>query len=241
MFCWSSVVVGVSVLGAMMVQAAVAQGFRSSDRTQVAAGSVVPLTVCPTKFGVSFGKSAVFPSLTTLSISTPLASSLAAYTDTQGLMTVIGPRGWKCSASYGADGSGGVTVFPRGSSATSPVEGIVAGETSACYGCTTGQACALFPTAEEAFQAAYRYACPAHRPPRESIYRLSKTVVAFEDPSYVKGEGALSGGQFPANGVMTYLSGSNDGSWVETCTLPDNVHSTCTAVLNDFVAKYQNR
>jgi hypothetical protein len=40
---------------------------------------------------------------------------------------------------------------------------------------------------------------------------------------------------------MTYVPGSNDGGYVETCTLPDNVHSTCTAILNDFVARYRHR
>jgi hypothetical protein len=179
----------------------------------------------------------IFPSTTTLAVPSALASSLAAYTDTQGYMTVIAPRGWRCSATYGADGSGGVRVEPRRSTR----EGVVAGETSACFGCTTGQACALFSAAARAYTAAYHGACPERRPPQESVYRLSATVVAFEDPPYVKGEGALSGGQFPANAVMTYVPRSNDGSYVETCTLPDNVHSTCTAILDDFVARYRNR
>lgn len=205
-------------------------------------GAVVPLVVCHTSFGASPGpKPVVFPSSTTLAVATPLTSSLAAYTDTQGYMTVIGPRRWKCSASYGADGSGGVDVFPRGSTAMSTREGIFGSETSACYGCTVGQACALFPAAARANQTTYHAPCTAHRPTRESVSQLSATVVAFEDPPYVKGEGALSGGQFPANGVMTYVPQSYDGSYLETCTLPDNVHSTCTGILNDFVARYENR
>ncbi len=173
-------------------------------------------------------------------MATPLSGSLAAYTDRQGYMTIVGPRGWKCSAQYGADGSGGVRVFPPGP-ATSAKEGVVGGETSACYGCTTGQACALFPAAERAFRSGYQEPCPAHRPAREAVTALGPTVVAFEDPPYVKGEGAMSGGAFPANGVMTYVPGSDYGSYVETCTLPDNVHSTRTAILNDFVARYRGR
>jgi hypothetical protein len=194
--------------------------------------------VCPTSFAVSPPpKPIAFPSATTLTVASALSGSLAAYTDTQGYLTIIAPRGWRCSAAYGADGSGGIRVWPRGSAA----EGINARETSACYGCTTGQACALFPAAAQAYRAAYRSPCPAPRPLNESVYRLSATVVAFEDPPYVRGEGALSGGQFPANGVMTYVPGNGDGSFVETCTLPENVHTTCTAILNDFVARYRNR
>ena len=52
---------------------------------------------------------------------------------------------------------------------------------------------------------------------------------------------ALSGRPFPANGVMTYIPGNNNGSYLETCTLPDNAHTTCTALLNDFVARYRDR
>jgi hypothetical protein len=200
-------------------------------------GAVVPLVVCPTSFGTPPLKRAAFPSSTTLAVSTALAGSLSAYTDTQGYMTVIAPRRWRCSASYGADGSGGVRVLPKGAS-VSKKEGIAASETSACFGCTTAQACALFPAAATAYRSAYNLPCPARRPPRESAYRLSKTVVAFEDPPYVKGEGAFSGGPFPANGVMTYVPGNYDGSYIETCTLPDSVHTTCTAILNDFVARY---
>ena len=232
------VVLGCWVVGVVLVQSALAHSQASAQASAV--GSVVPLVVCPTSFGSPPLKRAAFPRLTTLAAATPLSTSLAAYTDTQGYMTVVGPRGWKCSASYGADGSGDVRVFPP-SAATPKQEGIVGSETSACYGCTTGQACALFPAAAKAYQSAYQGACPSHRPPRETTYRLSATVVAFEDPPYVKGEGALSGGPFPANGVMTYAPGNNNGSYLETCTLPDNVHTTCTAVLNDFVARYRDR
>ena len=204
---------------------------------RLGAGSAVPLVVCQTRYGTPPPKRAAFPSETTLSISTPLAASLAAYTDGEGLMAVAAPRGWRCSAAIGADGSGQVRVVPP-----KPAREVVVGsETSACYGCTTGQACALFPAAARAYQAAYHSACPARRPPREAVYYLSKTLVAFEDPPYVKGEAALSGGPYPANAVMTYIPGNEDGSYLESCTLPEAAHSTCTAILNDFVDKYRNR
>jgi hypothetical protein len=239
-----------ALTGAVAVGAASATLSHSAGRSlgemhrqarSAGAGSVVPLVVCRTSFGVTPPKRVVFPSSTTLAVTTPLARSLAAYTDTQGYMTVVGPRGWRCSASYGADGSGGVSVFPRGSVAASAGEAIVGSETSACFGCTTGQACALFPAAARAYRSAFGMACPVRRPRQERVDRLSSTVVAFEDPPYVKGDGVPSGGRFPADGVMTYIPRNYDGSYLETCALPADVHSTCTAVLNDFLARYRTR
>jgi Domain of unknown function (DUF4850) len=202
----------------------------------------VPLVVCRTRFAVSSApKRVAFPSLTRLRIATGLARSLAAYTDRQGYMTVVAPRHWKCSANYGADGSGGVSVYPRKSIAASKGEAVVGSETSACVGCALAQACVFFPAAARAYRSTFGSACPRRRPSREAVTRLSSTVVAFEDPPYVKGDGAPSGGRFPANGVMTYVPRSMEGSYLETCTLPETVHSTCTAILNDFVARYRNK
>jgi hypothetical protein len=73
------------------------------------------------------------------------------------------------------------------------------------------------------------------------VSRLSSTVVAFEDPPFVRGSGVPSGGAFPANGVMTYPTDVSDGSYLETCTLPEISHSTCTTILDDFVARYGRR
>jgi hypothetical protein len=240
----ATVLIGMCLTAAMLVQAATARpptGSETRASTSAGTGSVVPLVVCRTTFAASPGKPVAFPSSTTLAVSTRLASSLAAYTDTQGYVTVIGLREWKCSANYGADGVGGVSISPKGSVAASGGEAIVARETSACAGCTAGQACALFPAAARAYRAIWGSPCPTHRPKQESIHALNTRVVAFTDPPYVKGDGVPSGGRFPANGVMTYVPGSHDGSYLETCTLPDNVRSTCTAILNDFVARYGGR
>jgi hypothetical protein len=203
-----------------------------------ATGSVVPLVVCPTRLGVTPASPLRLPAQTELAAPSPLAGGLAVYTDSERYLTVVAPRGWRCSASYGADGSGGLRAVPRGAVAGSSSEAIVASETSACYGCTNGQACALFPAAAAAYRSAYRLPCPARRPARESIVRLSRSLVAFEDPAFVKGEGVPSGGRFPANGVMTYVAGGDRASFLETCTLPGALHDVCTAILNDFVARY---
>jgi hypothetical protein len=165
---------------------------------------------------------------------------------------LIGPRGWTCSALYGADGSGGVVVVPPGEavpgswgagwklSADSSVEAIIGSETSACQGCTAGQACPLFASAAGAYQSEFGRPCPLSRPPSESVEQIDPGVVGFEDPPGVEGDGNPSGGQYPANGVMTYHPSSQDGSLSETCTLPSSQKLICTSALNAFVGSYGN-
>jgi len=72
----------------------------------------------------------------------------------------------------------------------------------------------------------------------ESVEQLGGGVVGFEDPPGVAGDGNPSGGPYPANGVMTYYSGDQNGSWMETCTLPSAEKALCTAVLDNFVSAY---
>lgn len=243
---------GVLLMAAFVASPASLAGVRDTGlaRTLVAAGSaaaatsppsVVPLVVCPTSLAITPARQPRLPGLARLAGPTPLLGRLAAYTDREGYMTVLAPRGWRCSADYGADGSGGLSVMPAGAATGSRVEAVVAGETSVCYSCTNGQACALFPAAALAYRSAYGSACPGRRPPRESVVRLSAKLVAFEDPAFVRGDGVSSGGPFPANGVMTYVAGKDVPSYIETCTLPDGLHSICTAILNDFVARYGDR
>jgi hypothetical protein len=78
------------------------------------------------------------------------------------------------------------------------------------------------------------------RPGEESTEQISAGVIGFLDPPGVAGDGNPSGGPYPANGVMTYYSGDENGSWVETCTLPYSEQPLCTAVLNNFVGAYGN-
>jgi len=174
-----------------------------------------------------------------------LVNQLAVYGDNQGTMKILGPVGWICSASYGADGGGGIDIYPSGepvpdlqSSASASDEAIVASETSACVGCREGQACPLFATAAADYQSDYGMSCPKSRPAAESVTQLSSGVVAFLDPPNVQGDAFPSGGPYPANGVMTYYSGNENGSWLDTCTLPYSQQALCTAVLNAFIVSY---
>ena len=160
-------------------------------------------------------------------------------------MELIAPRGWDCSALVGADGSSTVKVFPPGEQAptgsafsTQQQEAIVGSQTSACLGCRELQACPLFSDAAADYLNDYHMNCPQARPAEETIYQINSGIIGFEDPRDVTGDGNPSGGPYPANGVMTYYSGNENGSWLDTCTLPNSEHALCTVALNAFVKFY---
>lgn len=174
-----------------------------------------------------------------MAIPQALAAGLSVYADTQGVMELLGPKGWNCTAAIGADGSGRVTVYPAGAGPSSPIA-ITGLETSACAGCTLTQACPLFPSAATALRSDLGQACPA-RPDAETVVSVAAGIVSFEDPPGVKGDGQPSGGPYPANGVMTYHQSAPDGSWQETCTLSASEKDVCAAVLNTFISWYGQR
>jgi eukaryotic-like serine/threonine-protein kinase len=227
---------------ASVASTASAPGSPRTASSSAAAGLVtatLPVVSCPTFLGVSHppvslprSRSAVVPQA--------LAAGLSVYADTQGIMELLGPKGWSCTANYGADGSGGVTLYPPGTGPQSPVA-IDGSQTSACVGCALAQACPLFPSAARAYRSDFGQACPAQRPAAETVMTIAAGIVTFEDPPGVKGDGRPSGGQYPADGVMTYPSNLDDGSWQETCTLPPSEKNTCTAVLKAFITWYGQR
>lgn len=180
-----------------------------------------------------------------------LEGDLTIYSDSRGLMMLVGPKGWTCTAQYGADGSGGVVVVPKGESvpeswgegwklsANSAIEAIVGSETSACQGCAVSQACPLFASAASVDRNEFGLPCKS-RPNSETVQQISSGVLGFQDPPGVQGDGNPSGGLYPANGVMTYYPSSQNGSWLETCALPTSQRSLCTVTLNIFVTLYGN-
>jgi hypothetical protein len=202
----------------------------------------LPVVICPTTFGVTPSpRPLAQPTSVPMAVPSQLAGHLSIYVDDQGTMDLVGPRGWVCSALYGADGSGGVAVYPSGESIpsdwgagwrlpeSSGVQAIIGSETSACMGCQVGQACPLFSSAAQDFQSYFGRACP-------------KTgLVAFNDPPGVAGDGIPSGGQNPANGAMTYYSADQNGSWLETSTLPAAEKDLCTVSPDHFTAAYGSK
>jgi len=211
-----------------------------------AAASRVPVVVCPTTFGITPSPGAV-PQATsaTLPIAASLAARVALYVDNQASMRLLAPRGWHCAAQFGADGSGGVQVYPPGqpppsgaSSFPTLREAVLGLQTSVCVGCTEGQACPLFTQAAAAYHRDFMATCPLTRPAREAVHRLGATVVGFTDPPGVRGDGLPSGGRYTAYGVMTYSPKARRGSWLATCTLPAADRAVCAAGLGLFAGWY---
>lgn len=229
----------------------------ASSTTAPSAGQTltvgVPLVVCPTTFGTTAPPAANLPSTVTATVPDSLVGQLSVYSDKQGTMRLVAPKGWQCSAAYGADGSGGVSVYPAGVSvpaggvgagwhlsSSSTAQAVTGQETSACSSCTTGQACPLFSAAAQAFQSALAKPCPRTRPKAETVHRITANMVGFQDPPGTPGDGAPSGGANAASGVMTYYPSNPNGSWMATCTLPSADQQVCTVALNTFQTSYQN-
>ncbi len=209
-------------------------------------GSRVPVVVCPTTFGMTPAPAPVSqPASVTVGIAPSLAATVALYVDNQGSMRLLGPRAWRCAAQFGADGSGGVQVYPPNqappsgpSSFPSLRQAVLGLQTSACLGCTLGQACPLFAAAAAAYHRDFMARCPLTRPARESVRAIGATVVGFTDPPGVRGDGIPSGGRYTAYGVLTYNPGAAQGSWLATCALPASERAVCAAGLALFARRY---
>ncbi|HLI57430.1 MAG TPA: hypothetical protein VKY26_10430 [Actinomycetota bacterium] len=211
---------------------------------------MLPNVTCPTSFGITDPDVQASTAQVRTDVPAALASQLATYTDRAGILTIVGPRGWQCEASIGADGTGVLVVVPPQESLNpEPTgflpdqrEGIGATETSACAGCRYALVCPVL--IDPGDQATYG-PCANSRPPAETVSRLSASSASFEDPPNVAGDGSPSGGPNPANGVVLLQStaaGSapeDQTGFGETCTLPAAEHSICTAILDEFLARYR--
>jgi hypothetical protein len=207
-----------------------------------------PLVNCPTEYGTPPRRRSL-PATVRLSVPAGLKDRVALYADGDGIIEMVAPSGWACRAVDAADGSTSIIVSPTTNSIPAsgptgwvlphgdPTEALAAQETSACFGCTAGQACPLFPEAAQQMRANFGPGCSV-RPVAERVFTINSGIDGFEDPPDVAGTATPSGGAFPADGVMTYYGTNPNGSWTETCTLPPAEHDLCTVSLNHFVAVY---
>jgi len=158
----------------------------------------------------------------TVDVPDTLEAKLAVYSDTDEIMMLLAPKGWTCTASYGADGSGGVDVSPRGAHVPtrklgphSLVQAIGGFETGGSPVQAAFSACPYFPAAAIAARSDLPEQACSTRSNSQIVEQISASVVAFEDPPGVDGAG-----ENPANGVMTYSPVKGPGFFIDTCTLP---------------------
>jgi hypothetical protein len=216
----------------------------TSTRPHVSAPavSVLPVISCPTTYGAGSGSGPFVPHQlpTTASV-----HNLAFYSN--GLITVLGPAGWACSALVAADGGQKLDVYPPGKpdySVQIVPQGAAVVEVDADY---TGHlpgaedVCALFLHSAAASEVEQDgMACPSS--PGEQTSALTDDVVKFTDQAGVKGTGAGSGGSLTSVGAAVYpqLAFASDAS-VDisflSCTLPSKMASLCSAILGDFLVR----
>lgn len=210
----------------------------------------LPVYICHTTYGLSGEAAANLPKYLNEMVPYAASAHLVVYTDGGGVMKLLGPRGWDCTAGIGADGSSGIQIAPVTSSIWSSknyigtlaprsrAEVIDGQQNGGCVGCGTFQACHLFAAAAQQLSSPSSCSAP---PLSEMVTQLSKNDVEFTDPPGVHGDGYPSGGSYPARSVMTYFyKNGYDGvsSWMETCVLPPDVQSLCSVILGNFVSWY---
>lgn len=150
-------------------------------------------------------------------------------------LAVSAPSGWKCVAGYGADGAASITVTGPGSQ--SVYLSIPNGQ-----GPSTALGCLFFP---EAQATNYCEQIGQSSPPSiigETVQQLSSSEVLYKDPAGVKGNGALSGGNYLDEGVVIWIpssklgafgSGDPGGYAVQAdCALSSSESGLCEMILN---------
>jgi hypothetical protein len=111
-------------------------------------------------------------------------------------------------------------------------------ETSASPVQAAARACSFFKNAAKLFASEGFPGC-RQLPAGVQVTTITPTIVRFGADAHVYQDVATpSGGNDPANAVITYSPTADPGSYGETCTLPNSMHAICTAVLNTFLRSY---
>ena len=145
--------------------------------------ATLAVVACPTTYAISVTTTTTLPTSISVSVPAVAASNLVVYGDDNGIMMMIGPKGWTCNAAYGADGSGGLLLSPAGESvpsdpdsgwhlpASSTAVAIVGYEVGVSPVQAAALACPLFSTAAAVYQKNFGHGArptrlPSPPPPR---------------------------------------------------------------------------
>jgi len=214
----------------------------TSPSNRVGNVAVLPVAACPTTYGANNLNAFVPTELPTAET----VHGLEFYSN--GLLTVLGPAGWACSALVAADGAQRLDVYPSGQSDLSVTNVPPGSEVVQLDSDYTGHGpgaqliCPLFPNSPAVTFYAGALPCPT-LPSTESTQRLTDDVVAFRDPSGVRGTGAGSGGPLSSVGDAVYPqvkpAEPSDGVTVSvlSCTLASDLDSLCGSIQADFLTR----
>jgi hypothetical protein len=249
-----SIVIGAVVLlavaGAFLVGYSIVGGDSGSDQAGSTAGgsrpagearpgegfAVLSVHRCATQLAV--GQSFVQVSHR-LSMPLPASSSdrLAVYASSVGSL-LVGPKGWECRATVGADGTQTIGLAPPGFerpawSAGKGDAAVTATLIPACAGCIASTICAFFPQEEVVQSYGDELECTPV-PAGEQVSHVARSTALFTDPPGVKGNGVGSGGSLPSLGAVAF--GTESGAVQVSCTLPPALAEVCPGLVGATLA-----
>ena len=233
---------------------------RDDVRRYAVATHLVPVRACRTKTAANWQRGPRIPSARRVGIPARIAAQAALYIDAYSATAVLGPRGWRCVASYYADG--GVLLFIYAPGERSPgffpelwpphrtnQRELVVQSNPACVSCVLAQACPYFASARHLlhewgyWSSATTKACLV--PHGERVAVLGTTLESVVDPPGVLGNDMPSGGRYAALGEVGYVPvrrlGAGQASYLLTCTLPARDHALCYASLHWFARVNRTR
>lgn len=240
----SAVAVAVILIGAAVGCATPLHHAKPAEHSQVSPAARIPVIACPSKYGLPGTPPTRVATAELVPLPTTVANRLDYYSDqARSVRPILGPRGWSCRATVGADQSVDIQVYPPGGSSRSPGE-VDVRDDAPCVGCMYSDACPLIPHVA----AELRYVqlpCPATRPARETVTwvtgssafsKAGDDIVSFTDPPGVHGTGTPSGGPYYTRGMLmfSWSPGTNSNVSVLNCALPDKDRALCTAILKIF-------
>lgn len=204
-----------------------------------ASNVMVPVVACPSEYGAGPPTGLpILPKAMGLGLPAAAAGKLSFYTDhTRTLAPVLAPRGWACNVLIGADGSGGVNIYPHGRPQPGPTSGkplVSALSYGACQGCIWGAVCAYIKGVGQQLGQPGMTCTPLPKGERVTWLKGSAT----KDTPPVRDVIGVTVPTKPdaLNGVVLYDYVKGDGyASTAGCTLPATDHKWCTDILNFFV------
>jgi hypothetical protein len=207
------------------------------EPSEVARIAVLP---CPTEYAAPGQTMPPIGSTMTATVTPAVAADVTYYSN--GDLTILGPIGWQCRASVGADTTTRMAItppdrtWPTGSSTPAPdLPAVTAVGGGSCLTCVARLACALFPEASQLADGA----CAASVPAQEQVRRPFPRTAVFEDPPGVAGTGEPSGGVDRSLGFVVFGSGDGATGAAQvqptalkvTCSLPESMTAICDEIV----------